>query len=828
MLENRKILVAAIGYIIGIIMGLYCKISIVPFYVLFYIIYIFFINKKEKKKFKLFSIRRYFRYIKIVLNKKVIKIIVIFSIISNTIVLIQNYRYENLYKNMDGKNIILQGIVVDIQKDEYKVKIISEKYKNTYLKVYFKKKTNLEYGDKIFFNGDYKMPQKHSNYNGFDKLEYFKTLKIYGKVSAQKYKIISKNQANSIVKYIKILSQKISTKIEETQMNDNEKAILKAILLGNRQDISEETSEQFEKSNVSHILAVSGMHITYIIIIVNFIFNNIIGKHYSKIFTSLFILIYMCMAGFTPSIMRAGITGIIVIMANFFYRKSDIWESLGIAIFIILIDNPFSINSIGLKLSFSATIGILIMQKRFKKWIEMSIDIVNRRAIRKNKKRTIKLMKFLNSKLAKIIIDNIIITISATLMVIPIMAKYFNNIGFTSLIISVFISFLVGPIMVMGVIFLIVRIEIIEKILVFLIKILIQGTKLGSKLPLNQIYIITPNILQILVYYLSIIFVNLIIQINITKNHTVFQERIKNLISLIKYKLKSNLKNVISVILIAFFLLNIYIIIPKNMSMYFVDVGQGDCTLIVTPRNKSILIDGGGNEFSEYNIGKSTLMPYLLSRKIAVIDYIFISHFDTDHCQGLLYIMDKMKVRNVVIGRQYESNKNFEEFIKIVRKKQIKVITVEAGQRIKIEKNLYFDILWPYSEKRILENSINNNSLVCKMVNKNFSVLFTGDIESVAEKAILELYKEKQEILKADCLKVAHHGSKTSSTLEFLGAVSPKFSLIGVGKENKFGHPADITLENLKSMNINVYRTDINGEIIIKNDRWREKIIITE
>ena len=99
MLENRKILVAAIGYIIGIIMGLYCKISIVPFYVLFYIIYIFFINKKEKKKFKLFSIRRYFRYIKIVLNKKVIKIIVIFSIISNTIVLIQNYRYEKLYNN---------------------------------------------------------------------------------------------------------------------------------------------------------------------------------------------------------------------------------------------------------------------------------------------------------------------------------------------------------------------------------------------------------------------------------------------------------------------------------------------------------------------------------------------------------------------------------------------------------------------------------------------------------------------------------------------------------------------------------------------------------
>ena len=215
--------------------------------------------------------------------------------------------------------------------------------------------------------------------------------------------------------------------------------------------------------------------------------------------------------------------------------------------------------------------------------------------------------------------------------------------------------------------------------------------------------------------------------------------------------------------------------------------------------------------------GKSVLMPYLLDRKIAVIDYIIISHFDTDHCQGLLYIMEEMKVRNVIIGKQFEDCTNYQKFLKIVREKKLNLQVVEAGNRINIEKNVYFDILWPCTNKKISENNINNNSLVCKLVYKNFSLLFTGDIEELAEKAILNLYKDNLEILKASCIKVAHHGSKTSSIYEFLKAVRPKIALIGVGKNNLYGHPNEGTLKNLHDIGAEFYRTDECGEITIEN-----------
>lgn len=140
---------------------------------------------------------------------------------------------------------------------------------------------------------------------------------------------------------------------------------------------------------------------------------------------------------------------------------------------------------------------------------------------------------------------------------------------------------------------------------------------------------------------------------------------------------------------------------------------------------------------------------------------------------------------------------------------------MEAGNRINIEKNLFFDILWPSKNEIVSKNVINNNALVCKMVSKKVTMLFTGDIEQEAEKAILNKYKVNISILKSDILKVAHHGSKTSSTEEFLEAVKPNTAVIGVGKNNNFGHPNKSVLEKLKRLGCRIYRTDESGEIIL-------------
>ena len=282
------------------------------------------------------------------------------------------------------------------------------------------------------------------------------------------------------------------------------------------------------------------------------------------------------------------------------------------------------------------------------------------------------------------------------------------------------------------------------------------------------------------------------------KQNKVFNKRIKNLISLAKYEFRKNKNKVISIFLIFAIIITMVNFIPSNLKIFFIDVGQGDSCLIVTPNNKKILIDGGGSE--NYDVGKNVLVPYLLARKIKSLDYAIISHFDTDHIGGILTVMQELKVESVVISKQAEISENYKKFIKILNEKHIKVIVVGQGDRLYIEKNLYFDVLWPNPSKLIQENALNNNSIICKLYYKNFSMLFTGDIEEIAEKQILQEYKENLQILSSTILKVAHHGSKSSSIQELLENVKPKYVLIGVGANNNFGHPNDEVIERLKSL----------------------------
>lgn len=601
-------------------MGLYCKISIVFFYGIIYFIYLIFDKEKIDKeknstKFRLFSFKRYFRYVKIIFSKKIIKIMIIFSIIANIVVLFQNYQYENLYKSLNGQNCEFKGMVVSNEKNRCKVKIMNEKYRNTYLYIFLKDNMEIEYGDEIIFNGDFFSPKKRSNYMGFNYNNYLKTLKIYGTVKIEKVKVISKNKGNIILKYTNKLSIKMKQRIEKSNFSKDEKAILAGVLLGDKTDISQEILSDFSRSNISHILAISGMHISYIILVSSFVLNKLIGKHGSKVLTSIIVFIYMGMVNFTPSVVRAGITGIILIMSNFFYRKNDVWESLGFSLFIILIYNPFLIQNLGLQLSFAGTIGIVIFQRTLKRWIDDWLDRKNRIAIRRNKRCLKFMIKVLNSKFWLLVQDATIITISATLTVMPIILLNFNKVSITSLIVSVLTSFIIGPIVILGLLFIIVKITIIEEILMFFLKVLIGIAKWGSKLPFHQIYLITPSILTIIIYYSLIFIINLIVNINLEKNPSMFQKRIKNLISFFKYKIKSNKKKFISILLIVSLIYHFIYMIPKNLNLYFVDVGQGDCTLIITPRNQSILIDGGGSDWSDFNVRRKDTNTIFVRQK---------------------------------------------------------------------------------------------------------------------------------------------------------------------------------------------------------------------
>ena len=185
------------------------------------------------------------------------------------------------------------------------------------------------------------------------------------------------------------------------------------------------------------------------------------------------------------------------------------------------------------------------------------------------------------------------------------------------------------------------------------------------------------------------------------KNPNNTQIRIKNLIALIKINIRKNKKRVKAIVLFLLIILIVIKVIPQKMNIYFIDVGQGDSTFIVTPNNKTILIDGGGSTSKEFDIGKNTLVPYVLDRGFTKIDLIIVSHFDDDHVGGVLTVMEELKVCQVIISKQEENSENYKKFKEIVKEKKIKVKVVNKGDRLHIEKNIFIDILWPNNEKQI-------------------------------------------------------------------------------------------------------------------------------
>ena len=191
-----------------------------------------------------------------------------------------------------------------------------------------------------------------------------------------------------------------------------------------------------------------------------------------------------------------------------------------------------------------------------------------------------------------------------------------------------------------------------------------------------------------------------------------------------------------------------------------------------------------------------------------------------DHVGGIISVLEELTVKNVIISQQGENSAQYQKFLDIIKEKNVNVIVVKKDDKIYIENKVYFDILWPQNTL-IANNVLNNNSIVAKLHYNEFSVLFTGDIEKEAEYMILE----KNVDLKSNILKVAHHGSKTSTTTEFFSKVQPKIALIGVGKNNNFGHPSEETLETIIARNSIICRTDLYGEIkIFVNSRGQIKL----
>lgn len=698
-------------------------------------------------------------------NKKII-VILICLIISIGYVSILENKYSKI-SDMPIKEMVT--IISDIQEKEYK-KVCTAKIVRNNKKILINIKMSqdipsIKYGDSLYIEGEFKQPEEARNYKGYNYKQYLKTKKIIGTVELEKAKILKSSNGS----FIHNIQKYIKDTINGT-LTDEEGNLLLAILLGDKDKLSEDIQESFKTSNLSHMLAVSGAHVSYIILGLTYVLqNSIIGKKNGKIVCIIFLLAFMAITNFTPSVTRACIMAILTLFSGIIYRKSDVYTNISVAALITLIFNPYSLLDLGFQLSYGGTIGIIIFIKRIQE-------------------------KKSNSKVINYIKQMALVSIYANIIIIPIMMYHFNTVSFTFIISNIMASPILGIIVITGFLFIIASITVkpLTRLIAIFIKpilsILIKISQICSKLPFSNILVVTPYMFNVISYYAIILYC-------------------------IKSK-KNNKCKIIICLLIVLILINFIIyIFPQKLRIFFIDVGQGDSTLIITPDKKTVLIDGGGSD--SFDVGEKVLLPYLLDRRILKVDYVLISHFDTDHCGGILTIMEKVKVKNIIISEQAEHSENYERFKKLMIHKKIRLIEVKKGDKIKIGRYSEFKILFPTS-RLLSENPLNNNSIVAQFNYNNFKMLFTGDIEKLAEQQILKT--EKAEI-RADILKVAHHGSKTSSIPEFIKAVRPRIALIGVGKNNTFGHPNQQTIKNLENIKCRIYRTDLQGEIIIKIDQ---------
>lgn len=463
---------------------------------------------------------------------------------------------NNSYKRFCDKvtdEITIDAIVVTNKEkkeyyNSYKIKGINEKYKNKYFILYTKKV--LEYGDKIFIKGNFYKPDEERNYKGFNYKKYLQTKKIYGTIKSNNIEIRSKNNINVLFIFFNKVKIKIINNIEEI-LPEKTSGLLTGIILGEKSSLDHDIYLNFQKSSLAHVLAVSGAHISYIILGITYFFE--FRKVHKKIgyFLTIFILVFfLFLTNFSPSVIRASIMSIIVLISKIIHRKADFVNTILIALFISLINNPYSIKDVGLELSYLGTIGIVYFA-----------PIIEKQIIKH---------KF-NKKIVKIVS----VPISAQILILPIMIINFHTISFNFLCANIIAMPILGAIIILGFITIIISFvsmwlaKIVGTILNVILESIITITKLFGSLSFSNIYVRTPSFWSIFIFYFFIIVLFLGAYLKEGK----IQPSLK--ILFIRYLKNIKIKKIIVYILTFILLIEFpYQNFNGKLKIFFIDVGQ--------------------------------------------------------------------------------------------------------------------------------------------------------------------------------------------------------------------------------------------------------------
>ncbi|BDQ02072.1 DNA internalization-related competence protein ComEC/Rec2 [Ignavibacterium sp.] len=790
-MKNYPFIKFAILFIIGIVTGSLLSVSNILVFTLTISSIILYITSKK------------------IFNSKILQII-LFAVFSISLGLfIQSIQKEEINSKLSSyrkeKNVSVVGTIKEIElKRDYEISFIlqtdSVSIENRVIKtnenllcrlrsdsidrkIFY---DNAKPGNKILVKGTFQQGRDVRNPGEFDYRKFLLSKGITGLITS--YDSASISFLSYEYDFFNNLIFQTRINIDELihQLHNSQTAgLLRGLLLADRTEIDYETKQNFVNSGVIHILAVSGLHVGYILLFFVVLFGRF--NIYTRSFLTILGLIsFMIITGIPASVFRATLMSVILIIAFLSGRSTNLLNSTALSAVIILIFKPNEIFNPGFQLSYSAVLSIAIIYPVIQKII-LELSITN--------------------KYLKNILLFAGVSLSAQIGTLPFTLAYFNKLSVISLLSNLVVIPLAGIIVGLAIITLMI----------------------GSFIPSFAIYfaivnnVITSLMMDLIRFTGSLDFAFIRINNFSLLDSIIFYLFIAILIYL--FRISESIKIKLAVTLITF--ANIFVftqfddkkLLPDGvLSVMMIDVGQGDSFLIKFPNNKTAIIDAGVVD-PYFDTGERIIIPLLDYLGIEQIDYGFVSHLDTDHYGGFASLLYNKRVNEIYRPKPDSSDKSI-RFEKVLDKLKIPKYIYEKNKKEIGNVSLY--ILNDFNEEDFNSLSSNDRSGILKIVFGKTSFLFVGDAEIPAEKIYLH---SNRKFLDSDVLKVGHHGSKTGSSIEFLEAVSPEISLVSAGIKNKFGHPSEIVLQRLKEIKSEILRTDSLGAVLLQSDGNKIKVV---
>jgi len=705
------------------------------------------------------------------------------------------YKIEN---TAFGTNIYLKGVEVENGEKSVSVKRI---FVNT------EKIPNVKIGNIIKVRGKLRQFEEAANKGNFDSRKYYLSLGFYGKIEAGTIEVINSDYSG-IRQGLYELRMEIIERLEKLcsdnngifSIINNKNGIIGAIILGDKTDLDSDIKELYSVSGIAHILAISGLHISFIGMAIYRLLRRRFRFLFSAAVSIPVVLSFGIMSGFGISTIRAIIMFILKIIGEVLGRKYDAITAISLAGLVLLVQNPFVVCNSGFQMSFGAIIAIVLI-------LPIVEEILNT-----------------DNKIIKVLSANFTIS----LVMNPILAWNYYELPTFSFLLNIVVVPLMSVVIVSSIVGIFCSCIMFGfgKVVIFpgcgILELYTFLCNIINKSSVASIVVGQPKVTIIIVYY-AILLVVLFGLKNIRTKYT-RAEKERNIIKketglVLEKKAKKerrikgqNVKLRLACI-VGFLLLNCLIYYIPNPGFYitFIDVGQGDGILIHGDNGTKVMVDGGST--SEKQVAKNCIVPYLKAEGIGTIDYSIITHTDKDHISGILEILEnnnsnRIRIKNLVMPDINMKDDTYNELIEKAKLKKINVLYIKKGDTLSLGKT---KIKCIYPETTTTASDKNDYCTVLSVKNKTSKILLTGDISKEIEEKIKDDIEENYTVL-----KVAHHGSNYSSSEKFLKKVNPKYSIISVGKNNSYGHPGNETMERLRKQGGVIYRTDEKGGITIR------------